>query len=171
MACSSLVNIIKKHSVSRLCNIFIKKSPSYLSISIKSYSLDTDFTSKIYYIFSTVNKIKISISRHESLFSEPHSKFDVKFPVNFVILGGRTTSLENRVNQIENRLFNIKPPNSLLDEIVIYEVPIRQSRFRNLIILNMPESDGNTSSSIDTLLIKPILDRVFSNLATTVVSR
>lgn len=80
-----------------------------------------------------------------------------------------TSSLENRVNLIENHLSNVETSGSL-GEAVIYEDFDRQSRSRNLIIFNAPESNNNTSEK-DVSLIKSLFDSSSLNVISTIVSR
>jgi len=55
--------------------------------------------------------------------------------------------------------------------MIISEVIDRQSRSRNLIIFNLPESDDISSTESDKLSVKSILDSISPNLVTTVLSR
>lgn len=47
----------------------------------------------------------------------------------------------------------------------------RQSRVRNLIIFNLPESNNSHSPEEDKLLVKSVLDTLSPNLGTAAVSR
>lgn len=95
------------------------------AFSVNSNILNAEFVSKIDNILSAVSEIKLTIPRHESLFSEFNSKLD-QVSSQLHDLGGRTSVLENTVVQIENRMSIIESSKSSLDESVISEVLDKQ---------------------------------------------
>ncbi|KAL4126752.1 hypothetical protein QTP88_010961 [Uroleucon formosanum] len=153
VACSSLANVNDE--------IFIKKAESWacyvceaVKLGVKkpqeSTSLDPDLLSKINNIYLAVREIKKSVSKHDSLLSELNKKLE-EFQINYGTWG-----------------FSLR---SISDESLISEMLDRQSRARNLIIFNLPESNNSHSPKEDKLLVKSVLDTLSPNLGTAAVFR
>lgn len=176
IACSNFSDSAEKNPKTRraswLCTsceftrLSNKKSPNSESLSV---TIDTEYNSKIDNILFAVNDIKKLMSKHESLFSELNNKLD-EVSNQLLDLGARTAVLENRVTIIENSVSTItNSSNFSSDETIISEVIDRQSRSRNLIIFNLPESIGINEN--DTSLIKFVLDDITPNIAPVTISR
>ncbi|VVC31218.1 Zinc finger, RING/FYVE/PHD-type,Zinc finger, PHD-type, conserved site [Cinara cedri] len=156
IACSSIVgltgSILKFRCSSWLCTICegarlgVRKSPHT----------------------SAVNDIKKSVSKHDSSFLVLNNKLD-DVSGQLRDLGVRTSVLEDRVTQLENRLSSVESTSSPSDESIISEVIDRQARARNLIIFNAPEPDGNNENDIS--LIKSVFHVLTPNIAPAIVSR
>lgn len=166
ICCPSLAGLSGDALKKRCCSLICSTCESTKPISKKS---DTDLMSKIDIILKTVNDIKLSVAKHESLFVKVNKKLDELF--NQVRdLGGRTDTLEKRVNSIENHVSNFPPGNTISEETIISEVFERQLRARNLIIINAPEPDDNNSID-DTNFLKSIFNSLSVDTAPLVVSR
>ncbi|KAF0732741.1 Uncharacterized protein FWK35_00024897 [Aphis craccivora] len=133
-------------------------------------SMDSDLISKINNIFLAIKEIKKSVSKHDSLFSELNNKLD-QVSNQLRDLGSRSASLENRMDKLESHLSNAESSNSSSDELLIFEVLDKQSRARNLIFFNLPESNNSNSSEEDKLLVKSVLDTLSPNLGTAALAR
>jgi len=132
--------------------------------------MDSDLISKINNIFLAIKEIKKSVSKHDSLFSELNNKLD-QVSNQLRDLGSRSASLENRMDKLESHLSNAESSNSSSDELLIFEVLDKQSRARNLIFFNLPESNNSNSSEEDKLLVKSVLDTLSPNLGTAALAR
>ncbi|KAL4083401.1 hypothetical protein QTP88_028724 [Uroleucon formosanum] len=148
VACSSLANVNDE--------IFIKKSESWACYVCEAVKL--------------VREIKKSVSKHDSLLSELNKKLD-EVSNQLRDLETRIIALENRMDQFDSRLSNVESLRSKSDESLISEMLDRQSRARNLIIFNLPESNNSHSPEEDKLLVKSVLDTLSPNLGTATVFR
>jgi hypothetical protein len=130
---------------------------------------NTDLVSKIDNILSVVEEIKSSVSKHEISLRDVNSKLST-VSEQLRSLVDLTSSLECRLHSVETRLSNVEKTKSYADKTIINEVIERQTRFRNLIVLNVPDQTKNTPTN-DMDFIKSLFVALSINLQPTTFTR